>query len=98
MELGRGDGLEQRSGEDVWQAQREGRPSARAVDRAAAAVCLCDRVDDRESESDAAVGAGAGDVCAGETLEDSVERVFGDAAAFVCHFDHDADSRGVSKI
>jgi hypothetical protein len=43
------------------------------------------------------VGAGAGDVCAGEALEDSVERVFGDAAAFVCHFDHDADSRGFQE-
>ena len=47
---------ESRAGE-VRQAEREGRPLFLTANSAASSVRLCDRVDDREAEADAAVRA-----------------------------------------
>src|SRR5438105_2044300 len=93
-ELREGDALEWRHGGKARQSERECDAAADALYGAATPVGLRDRVHDREAEPDAAVGARAGGVSAGEALEDPFERVFGDAAAFVRDLDRYADSLG----
>ena len=54
---------------------------------------LGDRVDDRETEADAPLNAGARGVRAPEPLEDLRERLLGHAFATVFDLDHDVSAR-----
>ena len=76
------------AGRERRQPQREDRSVPGVPNRAAAAVGLSDRVDDRQPEPDAAGRARPGRVGAGETLEDPRQRVLGHAAALVLDLDH----------
>jgi hypothetical protein len=74
---------------EARKVEPEYRPLSGARDRAAAAVSLRDRVDDRQAQTDATRRACARRVRPPEPVEDALERVRRDARALVLDFDRD---------
>src|SRR5205823_14805939 len=78
-------------------AEAEHRSRLGALHGAAPTVRLCDRIDDREPESRAALGAGPGRIGPGEALKDPLALAGRQPLTLVGDIDHEAGAQAAGR-